>query len=434
MGRSSYRGIQTIRNWPGCPPRSARKRYVIVVGVSRTISRRGTTWIVGMGDPDRLRYGVEARFLQENAHFLYDFVEDAEAPREDRGSDLDRARTGHDVLQGVATRSDPTDADHGDMDLLADVVHGSHSDRPDRGAAKAAVLVRQRRHLQFWRDRHCLQCVDRDNPVGPAFLGGHGESGDVLDVRRELGKDGNVDDILHRAGEVPDRGRVLGDLGPEAPRVRAGQVQLDCLYAVRGHLRRDGRVLLGVLAEHGADHDRTRGVRLLDLVLVLDDARVRKADRVQQTGIQLDNRRVRIPLPRLRSYTLRHDRAGARLVDAGHGPSGFVEKPRGEHRWVSKPHPGDLGPEVHHRADRIDRGPKGFGWRNHPELTQRKRLGSRSCLAHVRAVTGWRQRGSRDVQIEPSVFRRHAYVGTACYLVSWRGEVEAVGPLWDRFV
>src|SRR5205809_2775194 len=37
------------------------------------------------------------------------------------------------------------------------------------------------------------------------------------------------------------------------------------------------------------------------------------------------------------------------------------------------------------------------------------------------AVTVWRQRGSRDVQIEPSVFRRHAYVGTACYPVSWRG-------------
>src|SRR5204862_31060 len=104
-----------MRNCPGFPPRSPRNRYVVVVGVSRTISRRGTTWILGMGDPDRLRYGVEARFLQENAHFLYDFVEDAEAPREDRGPDLDRARAGHDVLQGVATRSDPTDADHVDI-------------------------------------------------------------------------------------------------------------------------------------------------------------------------------------------------------------------------------------------------------------------------------------------------------------------------------
>src|SRR5439155_1246216 len=330
MGSSSYRGIQTIRNWPGCPPRSARKRYVIVVGVSRTISRRGTTWILGMGDPDRLRYGVEARFLQENAHFLYDFVEDAEAPREDRGSDLDRARTGHDVLQGVATRSDPTDADHGDMDLLADVVHGSHSDRPDRGAAKAAVLVRQRRHLQFWRDRHCLQCVDRDNPVGPAFLGGHGESGDVLDVRRELGKDGNVDDILHRAGEVPDR-------------------------------------------------------------------------------------------------------AGARLVDAGHGPYGFVEKPRGEHRWVSKPHPGDLGPEVHHREDRIDRGPKGFGWRNHPELTQRKRLGSRSCLAQVRRLRGGAKGALAMSRLNQACSGDMLMWGPRVTQYHGGGELEAVGPLWDRF-
>src|SRR5438093_12750033 len=106
MGSSSYRGIQTIRNWPGCPPRSARKRYVIVVGVSRTISRRGTTWILGMGDPDRLRYGVEARFLQENAHFIYDFVEYAGPPREERGSDLDRARAGEEVVPAVAARSD----------------------------------------------------------------------------------------------------------------------------------------------------------------------------------------------------------------------------------------------------------------------------------------------------------------------------------------
>src|SRR5947208_15296183 len=118
IGSSSYRGIQTIRNWPGCPPRSARKRYVIVVGVSRTISRRGTTWILGMGDPDRLGYGVEARFLQENAHFLYDFVDDAEAPREDRGPYLHRALAGHDVLQGVATRSVPIDAHNVDMEII----------------------------------------------------------------------------------------------------------------------------------------------------------------------------------------------------------------------------------------------------------------------------------------------------------------------------
>src|SRR5438552_5169 len=59
-----------------------------------------------MGDPDRLRYGVEARFLQENAHFLYDFVEDAEAPRDDSGPDLDRARAGHDVPPRVACGED----------------------------------------------------------------------------------------------------------------------------------------------------------------------------------------------------------------------------------------------------------------------------------------------------------------------------------------
>src|SRR5438552_568201 len=361
IGSSSYRGIQTIRNWPGCPPRFARKRYVIVVGVSRTISRRGTTWILGMGDPDRLRYGVEARFLEEGGHFLYDFVEDSEAPREDRGPDLDCARAGHDVLQGVATRSDPTDPDHGDMDLLADVVHGPHADRSDRGTAQPAVLVRERRHLQFWRDRHCLHCVDRDNPVGPAFLGSHSESGDVLDVRRELGKDGDVDDIFHRAGEVPDCRGVLGDLGAEALRVRAGQVQLDRLHAVRGHLRRDGRVLLGVFPEHGADHDRTRGVRPLDFVLVFDDARIWQADRVQQAGIELDNRRVRIALARLRTHALRDDGTGARLIHAAHRTAGLIEKTGGKHRRVSQGHAGDLRPEVHHSEHGISGSSKGFG-------------------------------------------------------------------------
>src|SRR2546421_4577750 len=334
MGSSSYRGIQTMRNWPGWPPRSARKRYVIVVGVSRTISRRGTTWILGMSDPNRLRNRVEARFLEEEGHFLRDLVEDAEAAGEDCGPDLHRARAGHDVLQGVATRSDATDTDHGNMDLLADVVHGSHADRPDGGTSQPAVLVRARRHLQFWGDRHRLHCVDSDNPVGPAFLGGHGESGDVLDVRRELGEDGDVDDVLHRAGEVPDRGGVLGDFGPEAFRVRTGQVQLDRLNAVRRHLRRDGGVLFGVLAEDGSDHDRARAVGPLDLVLVLDDARVREADRVPQAGVQFDNRRVRIAFPRLRPHALCDDGAGACLVHAAHRTARLVEKTGRKHRRV----------------------------------------------------------------------------------------------------
>src|SRR5207253_1940686 len=102
--------------------------------------------------------------------------------------------------------------------------------------------------------------------------------------------------------------------GPEAFRVRTGQVQLDRLHAVRGHLRRDGCVLLGVLAEDGADHDRARGVGPLDLMFVLDDARIREADRIQQAGIELDNRRVRIPFARLRTHALRDDGACPCLI------------------------------------------------------------------------------------------------------------------------
>src|SRR2546425_1083847 len=253
MGSSSYRGIQTIRNWPGWPPRSARKRYVIVVGVSRTISRRGTTWILGMSDPNRLRNRVEARFLEEGGHFLRDLVEDAEAAGEDRGPYLHGARPRHDVLQGVTARPDSTDTDHRDVHLLADIVHGPHADRPDRGTAQAAVLGR------------------------------------------------------------------------------------------------DGGVLFGVFSENGADHDCARGVGSLDLMFVLDDARVREADRIQQAGIELDNRRVRIPFARLRTHALRDDGACACLIDAAHRTARLVEESGCKHRRVPKGDAGDLCPEVHHQ-------------------------------------------------------------------------------------
>src|SRR5947199_377922 len=59
-----------------------------------------------MGDPDRLRDRLEAGLLEEGGHLPRDLVEDAEAAREDRGADLDRARPRHDVLEGVPARSD----------------------------------------------------------------------------------------------------------------------------------------------------------------------------------------------------------------------------------------------------------------------------------------------------------------------------------------
>src|SRR5438093_52111 len=259
----------------GTNPAEPRDPYVIVVGVSRTISRRGTTCILGMGDPDRLRDRLEAGLLQEGGHFLRDLVEDAEAPREDRGADLDRARPRHDVLEGVPAGADASDADHGDVDLLADVVHGAHADRTDRGAAQPAEAVREGGHLEFRRDRHRLHRIDRDDAVRPALLRGDGELRDVLDVRGELREDGDVDDVLHLPREVPDRGLVLGDLRPEALRMRAGEIQFDRLHAVRRHLRRDRGILVRVLAVDAANHDRARCLGPLDLVLVFDYARIR---------------------------------------------------------------------------------------------------------------------------------------------------------------
>src|SRR5207245_1222574 len=182
IGSSSYRGIQTIRNWPGCPPKSPRNRYVIVVGVSRTSSRIGTTSNLGMGDPDRFRDGAESGFFEKRAHLLDDLVEHREAFRDDRCPHLDGARARHDVLEGVSPRSDPADADYGNVDPFADVVHRAYADRPDRGTAQASELVRQERHLELGDDRHRLHRVDRDDSVRAAFLRGNRERGDVLDV------------------------------------------------------------------------------------------------------------------------------------------------------------------------------------------------------------------------------------------------------------
>src|SRR5207302_1141010 len=58
-----------------------------------------------MGDPDRLRDRLEAGLLEEGGHLPRDLVEDAEAAREDRGADLDRARPRHDVRDGRPSRT-----------------------------------------------------------------------------------------------------------------------------------------------------------------------------------------------------------------------------------------------------------------------------------------------------------------------------------------
>src|SRR5437899_12411453 len=123
IGSPSSRGIQTIRNWPGCPPKSPRNRYVIVVGVSRTSSRIGTTSNLGMGDPDRFRDGAESGVLEEGRHLLRDLLEHGEDFEDDRDADLDGAGTGHDVLQGVPSGPYAPDADHQHVDLLADFEH-----------------------------------------------------------------------------------------------------------------------------------------------------------------------------------------------------------------------------------------------------------------------------------------------------------------------
>src|SRR5207247_1893979 len=219
---------------------------------ARATSRIGTTSNLGMGDPDRFGDGAESGFLEEGAHFLGDRIEHGEAFRDDRGPDLDGAGARHDVLEGVATGPDATDADDGDVDFLADVVHRAHADRSDRGAAEAAELVREERHLQLGHDRHRLHRIDRNDAVRAALL-------------------------------------------------------------------------VGVLADHRTDDDRPGFLGAFDLVLVFDDPGIRQPDRVQQAGVDLDDRRVRVALPRLRSDALRDDGAGARLIDAGHGPAGFVE-------------------------------------------------------------------------------------------------------------
>src|SRR5207245_8718176 len=118
----------------------------------------------------------------------------ADSPR----ADLHGARAGHDVLERIPAGPDAADANYGDVDLLADVVHRTYAKRTNRGTAQAAEAIRERGHLQLRRDRHRLQRVDRDNPIGSALLCGDRERRDVLDVRRELWEDRKRDDMLHR--------------------------------------------------------------------------------------------------------------------------------------------------------------------------------------------------------------------------------------------
>src|SRR5712691_7913482 len=131
-----------MRNCPGGPPKSARNRYVVVALVSRTIWTSGTTSNLGMRDPDRLRHGGEAGFLEEQSHLRRNRPEDRQAFRDDCRPDLDGARPGHDVLQRVSAGANAADADHGDVDLVTDVVYGAHADRTDRGTTEAAETVR----------------------------------------------------------------------------------------------------------------------------------------------------------------------------------------------------------------------------------------------------------------------------------------------------
>src|SRR5438309_3016710 len=317
-----------------------------------------------MGDPDRLRDGAEPGVLEEGRHFFRDLVEDLEALRNDRRADLHGARARHDVLERIPAGPDAADANYGDVDLLADVVHRAHADRANRGTAQSAEAVREGGHLQLRRDRHRLQRVDRHNPIGSALLCCDRERRDVLDVRGELREHRQGHHVLDRPRELADRVFVLRDLGPETFRMGTGEVQLDRLHAVRGHLRRHRGIFVRVLSEDGADDDRTRSVGALHLVLVLNNAGVWQADRVQYARIELDDRWIRVAFSRLRPDALRDHGSRPRLVDAGHGPARFIKKSGSEHRRVPESHPGDLGPEVYHRTDRNDGRPKGFGWLN----------------------------------------------------------------------
>src|SRR5437879_13453102 len=140
----------------------------MVDGVSRTTSRSGTTWILGMGDRDRLRDGAEPGVLQEGRHFFRDLVEDPEPFRDNRRADLHGARARHDVLERIPAGPDAADANYGDVDLLADVVHRTYAKRTNRGTAQSAEAIRERGHLQLRRDRHRLQRVVPRNPLGSA--------------------------------------------------------------------------------------------------------------------------------------------------------------------------------------------------------------------------------------------------------------------------
>src|SRR3989304_643350 len=156
MGSSSPRGIQTMTNCPGPPPKSARNRYVVVWWLSRTTSMRGTTWSLLMGGPHGVLDGCDPEVLEDPGGFLEDLVEGPEPARQESRAHRHRHRPRHDVLEGVAPRRDPAHPDHGDVDSRVDVVHRAHADGADRGPAQAAVAVREDGHAGPRGDGHRL--------------------------------------------------------------------------------------------------------------------------------------------------------------------------------------------------------------------------------------------------------------------------------------
>src|SRR3990172_5401765 len=114
MGSSSHRGIQTMTNCPGSPPKSARNRYVVVWWPPRTAWMRGTAWSLVMGGPHGVLDGCDPEVLEDPGGFLEDLVEGPEPARQESRADLDRGRARHDVLEGGAPRRAPAPPHHGD--------------------------------------------------------------------------------------------------------------------------------------------------------------------------------------------------------------------------------------------------------------------------------------------------------------------------------
>src|SRR5580658_9633675 len=121
-----------------------------------------------MGHADRVGDRGESELIETRRKSGRESSEDFDTAVRDGGTDLQSARAGHQVFDGILDVRDPSDPDDRDGDLLVDLPDTRESDRLDRRPAQTAQPVGQDGAPKVRIDRECTNGVDRTDGRPPA--------------------------------------------------------------------------------------------------------------------------------------------------------------------------------------------------------------------------------------------------------------------------